>query len=287
VPSFAQFEVEKWKWITAFDKKFYPDHFEEALSHYRPFIERFRALVVAAKDSCDLLRKIQNESNPARTQILRIFNRYVCPVTSVEMLKKKGSTEDICKAFGPIFRDISIVKTNMASKDHDDVLAALLFEHKERGQFGYELTERFFNWFEENFPEGDLKALGPRRAGKDLQLRDYIRGYNHDCPTDILVLSEGEPVVAGFARYDSDRGGAQEDDRTGGNRSKILEITKHSNSKGVPIKIFFLNDGPGLLLGSMWRDYGELEQSDDDRILVATLKMLPSRLTRQWMLGTE
>lgn len=88
MPSFAEFEVEKWKWVTAFDKKFYPDHFEEALSHYRPFIERFRTLALKASDSCNLLRSIQEESNPARTQILRIFNRYVCPVTSVEISAK-------------------------------------------------------------------------------------------------------------------------------------------------------------------------------------------------------
>lgn len=285
MPTFAEFEAEKWKWVTAFDKKFYPDHFEEALSHYKPYIERFRALVLSASDSAHLLRLIQNEKMPDRIQILRIFNRYVSPVTSVEMLKKKSSTDDICQAFGPIFRAIELVKANIASRDHDDVLAALMFEHKERGQFGYELTERFFTWFDTAFAEGDFKALGPRRAGKDIELRDYIPTYREDCPTDILITYEGNPVVAGFARYDSDRGGSQEDDRTGGNNSKIMEIIKHSNRQGVPLKIFFLNDGPGLLLGSMWRDYANMEAINPSRILVASMKMLDSRLTRQWMLG--
>ena len=282
---FSDYQAEKYKWITAFDKKFYPDHFEKALSHYRPFIKRFHKLTTIATSSEHLFRLIQEEKNPPRVQLLRIFNRYVSPITSVEMLKVIGNTNDICTAFGPLFRDIALVKENFATKKRDDVLAALLFEHKERGQFGYELTERFFKWFEETFPGPEFAALGPRRAGKDIDLKKVIEGYQHDCPTDILISYDGEPLVAGFARYDSDRGGAQEDDRTGGNRSKILEIIEHKNEKGKPLKIFFLNDGPGLLLGSMWSDYGRLEKMHPDRILVATLKMLQSRFTRDWLLG--
>ena len=196
---FSDYQAEKYKWITAFDKKFYPDHFKEALSHYKPFIKRFRKLTTTATSSEHLFRLIQKEKNPPRVQLLRIFNRYVSPITSVEMLKVVGNTNDICTAFGPLFRDIALVKANFATKKHDDVLAALLFEHKERGQFGYELTERFFKWFEETFPGTEFEALGPRRAGKDIDLKKVIEGYQHDCPTDILISYEGEPLVAGFA----------------------------------------------------------------------------------------
>jgi hypothetical protein len=49
------------------------------------------------------------------------------------------------------------------------------------------------------------------------------------------------------------------------------------------MKVIFLNDGPGLLLGSMWDDYARLEQSWSDKILVMTLRMVAERLTREWL----
>jgi len=282
--SFAEYEAEKWKWITAFDTSFYPDHFPEALKRYKPVIDRFRELASGAPHSIDLLRTIQKTGKKMRIQLLRVFRRYVSPSTSVEMLKRIKDTEEICSAFGPLFRDIKVVRKNISHQDYDLVISALLYEHKDRGQFGYELTARFFDWFERTFVGDEFQPLGPRRAGRDLQLRDFLRDYEHECPTDIIVTHQKWPIVAGFARYDSDRGGSQEDDRTGGNRSKILEILQHRTTEGAQVKVFFLNDGPGLLLGSMWRDYGELERINPDRVLVCTLKMLESRLTRKWLL---
>ena len=41
--------------------------------------------------------------------------------------------------------------------------------------------------------------------------------------------------------------------------------------------------GPGLLLGSMWRDYAEIEKRGKGRILVTTLRMLDERLTKDWL----
>ncbi len=284
MPSFAEYESEKWKWITAFDAGFYPDHFPAALEHYEPVINRFRELASEAPSSIELLRTIQKKGKKMRIQLLRVFRRYVSPSTSVEMLKKIRDTDEICNAFGPLFRDIKLVRKNIAQQDYDIVISALLYEHKDRGKFAYELTERFFHWFEETFIGDEFQALGPRRAGKDLQLCKFLRGYEHEFPTDIIITHKGRPIVAGFARYDSDRGGSQEDDRTGGNRSKILEILQHKTVEGAPVKVFLLNDGPGLLLGSMWRDYGELEGINCDRVLVCTLKMLEARLTRKWLL---
>ena len=49
------------------------------------------------------------------------------------------------------------------------------------------------------------------------------------------------------------------------------------------LKIIFLNDGPGLLLGSMWDDYSRLEQISPTRIMVLTLRMLNERLTEEWL----
>ena len=91
---FADYSGEKWNWITAFDAKFYPDHFEAALAIYRPVIVVFRKLADEVADSEDLIRRIQRTKKAYRVQLLRIFRRYVSPVTSVEMLKKKGSTEE-------------------------------------------------------------------------------------------------------------------------------------------------------------------------------------------------
>nr|WP_236116966.1 hypothetical protein [Hassalia byssoidea] len=74
-----------------------------------------------------------------------------------------------------------------------------------------------------------------------------------------------------------------EDDRTGGNRDKVTDILRYANIYKVPLKIFFLNDGPGLLLGSMWNDYASLETYGNGRVMVCTLKMLDDRFTRNWL----
>lgn len=55
------------------------------------------------------------------------------------------------------------------------------------------------------------------------------------------------------------------------------------NRAGARTKIVFVNDGPGLLLGAMWRKYGELEAKWPKKILVATLKMLGTRLSVEWL----
>jgi hypothetical protein len=285
VPAFADYRAEKWKWITPFDVGFYPDHFPSALKHYTPTINRFRQLASRALTSADLLRLIQKEPSAGRIQLLRIFRRFVSPITSVEMLKRVGDTDNICTAFAPLFRDIGLVRDNIANKAHDMILSALLYEHKDRGKFGYTLTGKFFEWFESKFPIPSYEALGPRGAGADIELQTVFPDYTHRCPCDMVIKRKGKILVVGFARYDSDRGGSQEDDRTGGNQMKVIQILAYANKRKIPLKIFFLNDGPGLLLGSMWRDYGELEKSAPGRVMVATLKMLDDRFTEPWMLN--
>ncbi len=84
--------------------------------------------------------------------------------------------------------------------------------------------------------------------------------------------------------YDSDRGGAQEDDRTGGYHNCADEILNYAKKHRLRTKVIFINDGPGLLLGSMWNDYARLERSRPGKILVATLRMVPERFTRDWLL---
>ena len=90
-------------------------------------------------------------------------------------------------------------------------------------------------------------------------------------------------MAIGLARYDGDRGGAQEDDRTGGYNNCAKEILSYTKQRGLSTKVIFLNDGPGLLLGSMWNDYSKLEQIDVDHIMVLTLRMMKTRLTNKWL----
>ncbi|MFB6107762.1 MAG: hypothetical protein ABEJ82_02830 [Haloplanus sp.] len=90
--------------------------------------------------------------------------------------------------------------------------------------------------------------------------------------------------MVGFARYDSDRGGAQEDDRTGGNANTVTRITEYSEENDLDLKILFVNDGPGLLLGSMWDDYARIEESAEN-VKVCTLEMLDGRISEDWVLS--
>ena len=99
------------------------------------------------------------------------------------------------------------------------------------------------------------------------------------------MTQEKEVLAIGLARYDSDRGGAQEDDRTGGYHNCADEILNYAKKRHFRTKVIFINDGPGLLLGSMWNDYAHLERSRPGKILVATLRMIPERITREWLLS--
>lgn len=93
------------------------------------------------------------------------------------------------------------------------------------------------------------------------------------------------PLAIGFLHYDSDRGGAQESDRTGNYRDAAEEIVPYLQRGGNATKLLFINDGPGLLAGKMWRMYADIEALWKHRIQVNTLKMLPHRLTLDWLLS--
>ena len=110
-------------------------------------------------------------------------------------------------------------------------------------------------------------------------------------PIDFVIYSndrlpdKNAVLAVGLARYDSDRGGAQEDDRIGGYRHCADEILAFAQAKNLQTKVIFLNDGPGLLLGTMWDDYARLEQSWLGKIMVLTLRMIPAHLTLDWLLS--
>ena len=41
--------------------------------------------------------------------------------------------------------------------------------------------------------------------------------------------------------------------------------------------------GPGLLLGSMWKDYAHIDEAWGNRVKVATLRMFAERVTMNWL----
>jgi len=281
---FRDYKSEGHLWITLSIGEYYPDILPLACDLYKPVFLIFNELLKKAHSSTNLLTLIgEIKEGWMRIQTARIFRKYVSPETPVEMLKKKSSIPTICANFGKGFREITTVQAKFLQRPMpDEALCAVLWEYKDRGKKGYDLTERLFIILREQFPQ--LSLSGPERAGKDVQLGSIFENYpKPDRPIDFLIC-EGKKVLAvGLARYDSDRGGAQEDDRTGQYRDCAQEFINYANSKGMTTKVIFLNDGPGLLLGSMWNDYAHLEEQWNDRVRVVTLRMVPERITLDWL----
>ena len=93
-----------------------------------------------------------------------------------------------------------------------------------------------------------------------------------------------KPVLVVFGHVlRSARGGAQEDDRTGQYRDCAQEVIAYTDAHGMNAKVIFVNDGPGLLLGSMWDDYAYIEDSWNRRVKVVTLRMIADRITYEWL----
>jgi hypothetical protein len=286
--SFADFKSDGANWITLATGEYYPDILKDACELYKPVLVLFGQLLKTSESSTRLFLQIAEQTDGwMRIQLARVFRKYVSPETPVEMLKKKTQAEQICQEFGKGFRPIQKVQAAFATRPiPDEALCAVLWEYKDRGKKGYDLTERFFSLFRSSFP--DLVIKGPERAGRDILMGEVFDKYpNPGRPVDFVIFDKtGNKVLAiGLARYDSDRGGAQEDDRTGGYNNCATEILNYAMKRRLRTKVIFINDGPGLLLGSMWDDYAKLENSRPGKILVATLRMVSERITREWLLS--
>ncbi len=284
--SFADYKADGANWITLATGEYYPDILKDACELYKPVLVMFGQLLKTSESSIRLFVQIVDiEDGWMRVQLARVFGKYVSPETPVEMLRRKGKVEEICKQFGARFRKINEVQAAYATRPiPDEALCALLWEYKSRGQKGYDLTERFFDLIRRVLPKLIIK--GPERAGRDILLGEVFRDYaKPDRPVDFVIYAENEKDVLaiGLARYDSDRGGAQEDDRTGGYSNCANEILEYAKKQGLKTKVIFVNDGPGLLLGSMWDDYAALEKSWPSKIKVVTLRMVAERLTLEWL----
>ncbi|OQX15156.1 MAG: bstEII [Thiothrix lacustris] len=284
---FSDYQNEAAAWITLATGDYYPDILNDACRLYEPVLVEFGQLLQRAHSSEFLFKSIAETPNQwMRIQLCRVFKKYVSPQTPVEMLKVKNKATQICEQFGAGFRHIAEVQQHFNQRPMpDETLCALLWEYKDRGKKGYDLTERAFDLLRSQHP--DCTLIGPERAGKDVLLGSIFDDYpKPDRPVD-FVISEGQRILAiGLARYDSDRGGAQEDDRTGQYREVAQEIISYADAHGMShIKIVYINDGPGLLLGSMWRDYAYLETRWTGRVKVVTLRMIPERITAAWLRG--
>ena len=281
---FADYKSDNHAWITLITGEYYPDILPRACELYKPVLVVFGHVLRSAHSATDFFLRL-NDERPLwmRIQLMRVFRKYVSPNTPVEMLKRKTWAQKICDEFGGQFRAIAEVQKAFESRPlPDEALCAVLWEYKDRGKKGYDLTERIFQLLREKLPQ--LTIVGPERAGKDILLGDIFENYTKpDRPVDFVIFENEKPLAVGLARYDSDRGGAQEDDRTGQYRDCAQEVIAYTDAHGMNAKVIFVNDGPGLLLGSMWDDYAYLEDSWNRRVKVVTLRMIADRITYEWL----
>lgn len=280
---FRDYKSEAANWITLSSGEFYPDILKDACQLYRPVLELFGQLLKRSESSKRLFLEIADiKEQWMRIQAARVFRKYVSPNTPVEMLKIKSKTAWICDTFGKHFRPVNEVQKSFDLRPiPDEALCAILWEYKDRGIKGYDMTEKMFSLLRTKFIK--YKITGPERAGRDILLGEIFKNYpKPDRPVDFVIKEGGAILAIGLARYDSDRGGAQEDDRTGGYYNASREILEYARNNSLKTKVIFVNDGPGLLLGSMWDDYSSLEESSSN-ILVVTLRMITERITEEWL----
>lgn len=287
VKYFSDYKHDASDWITLAGGEYYPDILNDACTLYTPVLVLFGQLTKSSESSSRLFFEIAEVPEAwLRVQLLRVFKRYVCPVLPVEMTRRKTKAADIEREFSNKFRPINEVQKAFNSRPvQDEAMCALLWEYKDRGKKGYDLTERFFELFRVHFR--GLQIDGPERAGRDILMKNIFADYPNPNRAVDFVIKDGDVVLAiGLARYDSDRGGAQEDDRTGGYSNCANEFLNYAKRKGLNTKMIFINDGPGLLLGSMWNDYASIEKSWHGKIMVLTLRMVPERITTEWLNAT-
>ena len=144
---FKDYKEDGHNWITLSTGEYYPDILPDACELYKPVLVLFSKLLRESESSKALLIKIsETRESWMRIQLARVFRKYVSPETPVEMLKKKTKVQEICNQFGDGFRAIPIVQQKFESRPiPDEALCALLWEYKDRGKKGYDLTEKFFN----------------------------------------------------------------------------------------------------------------------------------------------
>ncbi|MBD8568208.1 hypothetical protein IFT86_04230 [Pseudomonas syringae] len=269
----------------------FPEILDILLEKYRDDINLFQYLVLQSTSSEELLGYIRSAKYDAkqRMSLLKMFRRCVSPVCDTEATKKIKTipTYVLVEAYGPTFKPIDELQSQFAniSSATMSALAVLIGEYDTRGQSGYALTDLFFNWFSERHGR-DMIIEGPRGAGRDIELSTIFPNFVGQYPLDFVIRlrATGEVLAVGFARYDATRGGAQSDDRTGGNSNKVMKAKEYNQMTGDLIKLIFLSDGPGLMHRDTWMEACNLDSSWGDNVRVTTLKTANARVTREWLL---
>lgn len=164
---------ERRNYITLSTGEYYPDILEDACRLYTPVLETFSRLIKQSESSKALLINVaQTPSSWMRIQLCRVFRKYVSPETPVEMLKKKSQASKICREFGDEFRPIHEVQAKFDARPMpDEALCALLWEYKDRGRKGYDLTDKFFDMMQLKFP--DLCVWGREEQGQMCKHQKY------------------------------------------------------------------------------------------------------------------
>ncbi|MEE4212413.1 MAG: hypothetical protein V2I43_24480 [Parvularcula sp.] len=281
------------KIITPIDNTIrFPEVLELLTAKYGDAIDTFCQLIEDCNSSAQILENIRSSKRDKdeRMALLKMYRRCVSPVLDTEATKKiqKISTASLVDTYGHTFKPISKLKTQFANlpAEYKYALAALVGEYDTRGQQGYQLTGEFFDWFEDHFAER-YTIEGPRGAGRDIELSEIYPEFKGSYPCDFVVRrnSDQEVLAVGFARYDSTRGGAQSDDRTGGNSNKVEKAKAFDQVTPTRLKLIFLSDGPGLTHGDTWEEACVLDGQWDGRVRVVTLKLAEVRITPNWLEG--
>lgn len=281
------------KIITPIDSQIrFPEVLEPLIEKYDASIDAFCRLVTESDSSAEVLEKIRSSDHGAneRMALLKMYRRCVSPVLDTETTKKikKNSTASLVETYGETFKPISKLKAQFSEfpEEYKYALAALIGEYDTRGQLGYQLTEAFFDWFEDHFA-GSYTIEGPRRAGRDIELSQIYPDFKGSYPCDFVIRRESdeEVMAVGFARYDSTRGGAQSDDRTGGNANKVDKAKAFDEVTPTRLKLIFLSDGPGLMHNDTWEEACALDGQWNGRVRVVTLKIAGVRITPDWLEG--
>ncbi|OFE13967.1 hypothetical protein PHACT_06055 [Pseudohongiella acticola] len=270
----------------------FPEVLEILIKKYGNAIDLFCEIINESESSADVLEKIRSTDRDAdqRMALLKMYRRCVSPVLDTETTKKirKISTKSLIQNYGNTFKPISKLKAQFSglSTEYKYALAALIGEYDMRGQLGYQLTETFFDWFEDHFKD-QYSIEGPRGAGRDIELSQLYPDFDGSYPCDFVIrrYSDQEVLAVGFARYDSTRGGAQSDDRTGGNSNKVEKAKAFDEFTSTRLKLIFLSDGPGLIHGDTWEESCVLDGQWDGRVRVVTMKLAAARITPEWLEG--
>lgn len=125
--TFRDFKPEERRnYITLSTGEYYPDILEDACRLYSPVLEIFSEILHRSESSNALFMNIASVPNQwMRTQLCRVFRKYVSPETSVEMLKKNTKAKQICMEFGNGFRSIHVVQDKFDSRPFPDELYVL------------------------------------------------------------------------------------------------------------------------------------------------------------------